>query len=80
MSKDKFVIEGGHKLRGDIEIWGSKNASLPIMAASILNTGELTLDNVSPVKDNIIMAEILKVLGLDVRFLAGDKVFIKGEP
>ncbi len=80
MSKDKFVMEGGHKLRGDIEIWGSKNASLPIMAASILNTGELTLDNVSPVKDNIIMAEILKVLGLDVRFLAGDKVLIKGEP
>ncbi|HPU44452.1 MAG TPA: UDP-N-acetylglucosamine 1-carboxyvinyltransferase, partial [Dictyoglomaceae bacterium] len=72
--------EGGHKLRGDIEIWGSKNASLPIMAASILNTGELTLDNVSPVKDNIIMAEILRFLGLDVKFLAGDKVFIKGEP
>lgn len=78
--KDKFIIEGGHRLRGEIDIWGSKNASLPIMAASILNCGDLILDNVPPVKDNITMAEILKVLGLEVEFLEGDKVHIKGEP
>jgi UDP-N-acetylglucosamine 1-carboxyvinyltransferase len=78
--KDKFVIEGGHKLRGELEIWGSKNASLPIMAASVLNSGDLILDNVPPVKDNITMAEILKVLGMEVEFLEGDKVHIKGEP
>lgn len=78
--KDKFVIEGGHKLKGEIEIWGSKNASLPIMAATVLNSGDLILDNVPPVKDNITMAEILKVLGLEVEFLEGNKVRIKGEP
>ncbi|ACI19808.1 MAG: UDP-N-acetylglucosamine 1-carboxyvinyltransferase [Dictyoglomus thermophilum] len=78
--KDKFVIEGGHKLRGEIEIWGSKNASLPIMAASVLNSGDLILDNVPPVKDNITMAEILKFLGMEVEFLGGDRLHIKGEP
>jgi UDP-N-acetylglucosamine 1-carboxyvinyltransferase len=78
--KDKFIIEGRHKLKGEIEIWGSKNASLPIMAASLLNSGDLILDNVPPVKDNLTMAEILRYLGLSVEFLEGDKVHIKGEP
>uniref|UniRef100_A0A7C3MLB6 UDP-N-acetylglucosamine 1-carboxyvinyltransferase n=1 Tax=Dictyoglomus thermophilum TaxID=14 RepID=A0A7C3MLB6_DICTH len=78
--RDKFIIEGRHKLKGEIDIWGSKNASLPIMAASLLNSGDLILDNVPPVKDNLTMAEILRYLGLSVEFLEGDKVLIKGEP
>ena len=36
----KYIIQGGNKLEGEVEISGSKNASLPIIAASILNEGK----------------------------------------
>ena len=40
---DKIVIEGGGRLEGEVEISGAKNAALPIMAAMILTTGEISL-------------------------------------
>ena len=36
---DKFIVEGGNRLEGELEISGAKNAALPMMAASILTTG-----------------------------------------
>ena len=42
----KFIIQGGKKLEGEIEISGSKNAALPIIAATVLNAGTTTLYNV----------------------------------
>ena len=46
-----YVIEGGKKLIGETYVSGSKNASLPIIAASILNKGTTTLYNVPNIYD-----------------------------
>ena len=62
----KYIIKGGKKLQGTVKISGSKNASLPIIAASILNGGKITLYNVPNIHDTQMMFEILKQLGCKV--------------
>ena len=59
---DKLEIIGGKKLQGSINISGSKNASLPILAATIL-ANKVTLNNVPQVKDIDTMTELLTSLG-----------------
>ena len=56
----EYIINGGNKVEGTIEISGSKNASLPIIAATILNAGKTTLYNVPHIHDTKIMFEILE--------------------
>ena len=58
-----YIIKGGKKLEGEVTISGSKNASLPIIAAAILNRGKTTLYNVPNIHDTQMMFEILKKLG-----------------
>ena len=48
---DRFVINGGGRLKGAVEISGAKNAALPIMAASILADAPVRLDRVPRVGD-----------------------------
>ena len=55
----KLIINGKKTLRGVINVSGSKNATLPILAASILNSESL-LKNVPLVKDIFTMVELLK--------------------
>ena len=55
-----YIIEGGKKLYGETYVSGSKNASLPIMAASVLNRGITKLYNVPNIHDTQMMVEILK--------------------
>ena len=62
----KYIIEGGNKLEGVVKVSGSKNASLPIIAASILNKGITKLYNVPNIHDTKITLEILKFLGCKV--------------
>ena len=50
-----YVIEGGRKLTGEVDISGSKNASLPIIAATLLNKGITKLYNVPNIHDVQIM-------------------------
>lgn len=59
----KYIIKGGNKLEGEVKISGSKNAALPIIAATILNAGKTTLYNVPDIHDTQMMFEILKNLG-----------------
>ena len=59
----EYIIKGGKKIEGEVMISGSKNASLPIIAASILNQGKTTLYNVPNIHDTQMMFEILKKLG-----------------
>ena len=59
----KFIIQGGKKLEGKVKISGSKNAALPIIAATILNKGKTTLYNVPKIQDVSTMFEILKEIG-----------------
>ena len=58
-----YIIEGGKKLEGSANVSGSKNASLPIIAASILSGKTSTLYNVPNIQDTKITLEILKLLG-----------------
>ena len=61
-----YIIEGGKRVEGKVKISGSKNSSLPIIAATILNGGKTTLYNVPKIKDTEMMYEILKTLGAKV--------------
>ena len=54
-----FIIEGGKKLKGEVKISGSKNASLPIIAASILNAGKTKLYNIPDIHDTQVTLKIL---------------------
>lgn len=58
-----YIIEGGERLEGTVKISGSKNSSLPIIAATILNAGKTTLYNVPNIHDTQMMFKILKELG-----------------
>ena len=70
-----YVIEGGKRLQGETYVSGSKNASLPIMAACILNKGITKLYNVTNIHDTQMMIEILKSLGCKIK-KSGNKITI----
>ena len=63
----KIVIQGGAKLHGSINISGSKNASLPILAATLLIDEKIILSNVPIVKDILTMVSLLETLGKKVK-------------
>lgn len=63
---ERFVINGGKKLKGEIEVKGAKNAALKIFAASILTSGTVKIKNVPEVEDIVRISELLKDLGIEV--------------
>ncbi len=63
---DKLIIEGGRKLEGTVTISGSKNASLPALAATILANGKSVLSNVPGLADIQTMEALLSHLGAKV--------------
>jgi len=63
---DAFVIQGGRPLRGSVRIHGSKNAALPLMAASLLTDQPLTLHDVPDLMDIRNMLRLLESLGVSV--------------
>lgn len=64
----QYVIEGGKRLEGELQIGGSKNAVLPIIAATLLNEEITYLENCPKILDVKIMIEILKELGCKVEW------------
>ena len=64
----KLEVFGAIKLRGQIRISGSKNASLPILAATLLSNKKVYLKNLPKVKDIETMINLLESLGSKVRF------------
>lgn len=63
----KYIIEGGRRLDGTTYVSGSKNASLPIIAATILNGGINKLYNVPSIHDTQMMFKILEILGCKIK-------------
>lgn len=61
-----YIIEGGRRLEGEVDVSGSKNASLPIIAASILNKKITKLYNVPNIHDTQITLKILEILGCKI--------------
>ncbi|MBI2340114.1 MAG: UDP-N-acetylglucosamine 1-carboxyvinyltransferase [Deltaproteobacteria bacterium] len=64
---DKIIIDGGRRLHGKVKISGSKNAALPLMAASILSRGLNVFENVPDLMDIHTMARLLHGFGVEVK-------------
>jgi UDP-N-acetylglucosamine 1-carboxyvinyltransferase len=65
---ERFLVEGGARLHGEVEISGAKNAALKLIAASLLAPGKTTLRNVPRIKDVNTMLAVLDGLGADTYF------------
>ena len=63
---DQFIVEGGHRLSGELRPAGNKNAALPIMAAAVLTDQPVTLRNVPEIDDVRVMLRLLAQLGVEV--------------
>ena len=63
----KLEITGGRKISGTIIISGSKNATLPILASTILTNKKVTINNVPIVKDVLTMVELLSTIGSTIK-------------
>lgn len=70
-----YIINGGKRLNGEIDISGSKNASLPILAASILNKSVVKLYNVPEIEDVYVTIKILEHLKCKIK-KSKDKIII----
>ena len=62
----QYVIEGGHPVSGDVQVMGNKNAILPMIAASVLTTETVVLENVPDIVDVRTMLEILEDVGAEI--------------
>ncbi|MBF0619689.1 MAG: UDP-N-acetylglucosamine 1-carboxyvinyltransferase [Candidatus Omnitrophica bacterium] len=63
---DKLIIEGGKPLKGEVKISGSKNATLPVLAATLLTDETCILRNVPKLTDTNTMIKLLKSLGKEI--------------
>jgi UDP-N-acetylglucosamine 1-carboxyvinyltransferase len=72
----KYIVEGGHPVKGRIVASGNKNAALPCLAASVLASGPVTLRNIPEIEDVAVMVEVLKHLGAKVKHLGPNEWLI----
>jgi UDP-N-acetylglucosamine 1-carboxyvinyltransferase len=71
---EKFVIQGGIPLSGEITAAGNKNAALPILAACLLTEEELVIANVPRIRDTEAQIELLAKLGVEVEWVEANTV------
>jgi UDP-N-acetylglucosamine 1-carboxyvinyltransferase len=76
---ERFVIEGGHKLKGIIRPSGSKNEALPVLAACLLTAEPVILKNLPAIADVEVMLQVLEKLGSKVERLADDTVRVTAD-
>src|SRR5277367_4981186 len=74
---DKFVIQGGIPLRGEVAISGAKNSALPVLAACLLTKDEVRLSRIPAVRDIGTMEKLLSFIGAKVS-VDGDRVTVQG--
>ncbi|MEO0511518.1 MAG: UDP-N-acetylglucosamine 1-carboxyvinyltransferase [Planctomycetota bacterium] len=75
---DRFIIEGGSPLRGTTRVRGSKNASLPLLAAALLTEGPVSLRGVPDLADTRNMRRLLEAIGCELTAEAGSVVVRAG--
>ncbi len=73
----KFIINGGKRLEGTIDVRGSKNAATPILSACLLTQEECIIDNIPVISDVLKMIEILQSMGVEIEWLEEHKVRVK---
>ena len=69
---DKFVIQGGQRLNGEVRPSGNKNAALPLLAACLLSPEPVTLHNVPDIRDVHVMCNLLESVGASVERIAAN--------
>src|SRR3989344_3829158 len=79
MPTNKFIIRGGKKLRGAIDVKGSKNAALPILAATLLTSGKCRISNIPRVSDVSGMLELMKEIGSEIKWVGEDSLEIENK-
>jgi len=72
---DKFIIEGGKRLEGEVNIKGAKNSTLPILAGTLLTEDEFIIENIPLVRDIFMMERVLETLGVNIS-IDGDTAYI----
>jgi UDP-N-acetylglucosamine 1-carboxyvinyltransferase len=77
---EKFVIQGGVPLSGEITAAGNKNAALPILAACLLTEEEVLLDNVPRIRDTEAQLTLLERLGVEVSWVADNSLRLCAAP
>src|SRR5918994_4535586 len=68
MGMERFFVEGGNRLYGEVEVSGAKNAALKLIAAALLAPGRTVLHNVPRIKDVETMLAVLEGLGASSEF------------
>jgi UDP-N-acetylglucosamine 1-carboxyvinyltransferase len=68
-----FIIEGGHRLKGDIHPQGAKNEVLQIVCATLLTSEEVIVDNIPDILDSNNLIQLMRDMGVKVQKLAVDK-------
>lgn len=72
----KFVIEGGVKLKGKVNIGGFKNAAVAIIPATLLCPGKCIIENVPKIQDVNVFIDILTELGAEAKFLDDTSILV----
>ena len=68
-----FVIEGGHKLSGEVIPQGAKNEALQILSSVLLTPGEVVIDNLPDIVDVNKLIDLLSSMGVKTKKLAEGK-------
>jgi UDP-N-acetylglucosamine 1-carboxyvinyltransferase len=76
---EKFVIQGGSPLSGEIAAAGNKNAALPILAACLLTDEEVVLGNVPRISDTETQIKLLELLGVSVEWTAENEIRLRAD-
>jgi UDP-N-acetylglucosamine 1-carboxyvinyltransferase len=67
---EKFLIEGGHRLSGEVTPSGNKNAALPMLSACLLTEEPVILQNIPEIRDVQIMRSLLESLGVQIQTIS----------
>src|SRR5829696_9519886 len=76
---ERFFVEGGSRLYGEVTVSGAKNAALKMIAAALLAPGRTTLRNVPRIRDVETMLAVLDVLGVETGFEGNTLTIDAGE-
>lgn len=71
---EKFVIEGGVRLSGEVVTSGNKNAALPILAACLLTEEEIILHNIPRIRDTEAQIALLEKIGVQVQWIEENSI------
>ena len=75
-TEEKLVINGGNKLKGEVNIHGSKNAAVALVAAALLVEGKVTIENIPEIDDVSTLLDAIVELGGIIEHISHDIVSI----